>query len=168
MPLLASISVVVGCPDGMGSTLPCSDRGHTGAGADHGGGTGSGSLIRWVVGTTGGECGPCRGLGLASASGRVSSGFWNGGGRAALGRLGRFANLPFGGGGLRAEAAALNNPAAGRMPTAGRAPRCGGLSSGRSLHALPGVKLPLAVLPTAHRLRAPCARPGRRLRAWGE
>ena len=75
--------------------------------------------------------------------------------RSALGRLGRFANLPLGGGGLRAEAAALNNPAARRMPTAGKAPSCGGLSTGRSLHAVPGVKLPLAVILTAHRLRAP-------------
>ena len=55
---------------------------------------------------------------------------------------------------------ALNNPAAGCMPTAG--PSCGGLSTGRSLHAVPGVKLPLAVILTAHRLRAPYARPGRR------
>ena len=82
--------------------------------------------------------------------------------RSALGRLGWFANLPLGGGGLRAEAAALNNPAARRMPTAGKAPSCGGLSTGRSLHAVPGVKLPLAVILTAHRLHAPCARPGRR------
>ena len=58
---------------------------------------------------------------------------------------------------------ALNNPAAGCMPTAG--PSCGGLSTGRSLHAIPGVKLPLAVILTAHRLRSPCARPGRRPRA---
>ena len=45
--------------------------------------------------------------------------------RAALGRQWRFANLPLGGGGLRAEAATLNNPAAGCKPTAGKAPSYG-------------------------------------------
>ena len=74
--------------------------------------------------------------------------------RSALGRLGWFANLPLGGGGLRAEAAALNNPAAGCMPTAGKAPDYGPLSTGRSRHAIPGLALPFAVIPTVHRLRS--------------
>ena len=73
-------------------------------------------------------------------------------GRAALGWQWRFANLPLGGGGLRAEAAALNNPAAGIKPAAGKAPRSGRASSGRERHALRGVMLPCAVLLTAHRL----------------
>ena len=74
--------------------------------------------------------------------------------RAALGRQWRFANLPLGGGGLRAEAAALNNPAAGCKPTAGKAPSYGPCSTGRSRHAIPGLALPFAVILTAHRLRA--------------
>ena len=84
--------------------------------------------------------------------------------RSALGRLGRFANLPLGGGGLRAEAAALNNPAAGFMPTAGKAPDCGPIFAGRSRHAIPGLALPFAVILTAHRLRSPL-RPARQT-AW--
>lgn len=78
----------------------------------------------------------------------------HGAGRSALGRLWWFANLPLGWGGLRAEAAALNNPAAGCKPTAGKAPSCGLLFTGRSPHAIPGVALPLTVILTAHRLRS--------------
>ena len=59
-----------------------------------------------------------------------------------------------GGGGLRADAAALNNPAAGVKAAAGRAPGCGILSTGREPHAIPGVTLPLTVILTAHRLRS--------------
>jgi hypothetical protein len=60
-----------------------------------------------------------------------------------------------GGGGLRTEAAVLNNPAAGRMPTLGKAPCSGVLSTGREPHAIPGVTLPVAVILTAPRLRSP-------------
>jgi hypothetical protein len=74
--------------------------------------------------------------------------------RAALGRQWRFANLPLGGGGLRTEAAVLNNPAAGRMPTDGKAPSCGLPFTGREPHAIHGVTLPLTVILTVHRLRA--------------
>ena len=68
-----------------------------------------------------------------------------------------------GGGGLRTEAAVLNNPAAGFMPAAGKAPRSGLLFTGREPHAIPGVTLPLPVILTAHRLRSPSPRPDRRL-----
>jgi hypothetical protein len=60
-----------------------------------------------------------------------------------------------GGGGLRTEAAVLNNPAAGRMPAVGKAPSSGILSTGQERHAIPGVTLPFAVILTAHRLRSP-------------
>ena len=60
-----------------------------------------------------------------------------------------------GGGGLRTEAAVLNNPAAGFTPTVGKAPSFGLPSTGREPHAIPGVKLPLAVILTAHRLQPP-------------
>ncbi|GAB3216012.1 hypothetical protein GCM10027295_16640 [Pseudaeromonas pectinilytica] len=60
-----------------------------------------------------------------------------------------------GGSGLRTEAAVLNNPAAGCMPTAGKAPGCGMSFTGREPHAIPGVTLPLAVILTAHRLQPP-------------
>ena len=85
-------------------------------------------------------------------------------GRSALGRLGWFANLPLGGGGLRAEAAVLNNPAARCKPTAGKAPSYGPTFAGRSRHAIPGLALPFAVILTAHRLRSPL-RPARQT-AW--
>jgi hypothetical protein len=65
-----------------------------------------------------------------------------------------------GGGGLRTEAAVLNNPAAGFMPTVGTAPRCGLPFTGREPHAIPGVTLPLAVILTANRLQSP-RRPAR-------
>ena len=81
-------------------------------------------------------------------------------GRSAPCRLRRFANLPLGGGGLRTEAAVLNNPAAGCKPTAGKAPSYGPCSTGRSRHAIPGLTLPFAVILTAHRLRSPL-RPAR-------
>ena len=69
-----------------------------------------------------------------------------------------------GGGGLRTEAAVLNNPAAGCMPTAGEAPSYGPCSTGRSRHAIPGLALPFAVILTAHRLHSPL-RPARQT-AW--
>ena len=65
-----------------------------------------------------------------------------------------------GGGGLRTEAAVLNNPAAGFMPTVGKAPSSGVAATGREPHAIPGVTLPLAVILTAHRLPPPL-RPAR-------
>jgi hypothetical protein len=89
---------------------------------------------------------------VASERCGVKSGGWLV--RAALGRQWRFANLPLGGGGLRTEAAVLNNPAAWRMPTAGKAPSCGLPFTGREPHAIPGVKLPLTVILTVHRLHA--------------
>ena len=79
-------------------------------------------------------------------------------------RLWRFANLPLGGGGLRTEAAVLNNPAARCKPTAGKAPSYGPTFAGRSRHAIPGLALPFAVILTAHRLRSPL-RPARQT-AW--
>ncbi|GAB3216008.1 hypothetical protein GCM10027295_16600 [Pseudaeromonas pectinilytica] len=50
------------------------------------------------------------------------------------------------------------------MPTAGKAPGYGSSFTGREPHAIPGVKLPLAVILTAHRLQPP--RPPARQTAW--
>ena len=94
----------------------------------------------------------------------ITIGGWMPHGPFRPGRQWRFANLPLGGGGLRTEAAVLNNPAAGCKPTAGKAPSYGPIFAGRSRHAIPGLALPFAVILTAHRLRSPL-RPARQT-AW--
>ena len=71
-------------------------------------------------------------------------------GRSAHCRQWWIAHLSLGGGGLRAEAAALNNPAA--LPGAGRAPRSGARFAGRTLHAVRGVDRTCALILTAYRL----------------
>ena len=78
---------------------------------------------------------------------------WIGRGRSARCRQWWIAHLSLDGGGLRAEAAALNNPAA--LPGAGRAPRSGARITGRALHAVRGVDRPCAVILTAYRLHVP-------------